>query len=55
MGDIWNPFDTNNPVYVEVAKQTRASRRRVRATMMAGVVILIYTGGLLTSQFFLRK
>jgi len=44
MGDIWNPFDTNNPVYVEVAKQTRSTRRRVRAVfLVSGVLGLAYT------------
>ena len=34
MGDIWNPFDANNPVYAKVAKDLKSSRRRVRATFL---------------------
>ena len=30
MGDIWNPFDANNPVYVKLAKEMEASRKRTR-------------------------
>jgi len=31
MADVWNPFDTNNPIYVEVAKKTRRTRRQARS------------------------
>jgi hypothetical protein len=44
MGDVWNPFDPNNPVYVEVAKKTRSTRKRVQKTTLAlsGLAIVYY-------------
>jgi hypothetical protein len=44
MGDVWNPFDPNNPVYVQVAKQTRSTRKRVQKTTLAltGLAIVYY-------------
>ena len=41
MGDIWNPFDANNPVYKKLAKETRIQRSRVRNTVLviAGLAI----------------
>lgn len=48
MGDIWNPFDANNPVYAKVAKDLKSSRRRVRA----GFLIV---GGLTAAYLYNRK
>ena len=46
MSDIWNPFDTNNPVYVEVAKRTRRTRRQARTIVLSAVVLgLAYYSG----------
>jgi hypothetical protein len=43
MGDIWNPFDANNPVYAKVAKDLKSTRRRVRATfLIAGTLSAAY-------------
>lgn len=43
MGDIWNPFDANNPVYAKVAKDLKSSRRRVRATfLIVGTLAVAY-------------
>jgi len=44
MGDAWNPFDPNNPVYVEVAKKTRSTRKRVQKTTLAlaGLAVVYY-------------
>jgi len=39
MGDLWNPFDENNPVYATLAKELKASRYRVRATVLGVIVI----------------
>ena len=46
MGDIWNPFDNNNPVYVKLAKEMGARRYRVKSgfLILAGAAfITIYT------------
>jgi len=48
MGDIWNPFDANNPVYAKVAKDLKSSRRRVRA----GFLIV---GGLTAAYLYNKK
>ena len=46
MSDIWNPFDTNNPVYVEVAKRTRRSRRQARGMVLTAIALgLAYYSG----------
>ena len=45
MGDLWNPFDANNPVYASLAKELKASRKRTRN----GVLILITLGIIATS------
>ena len=39
MADVWNPFDTNNPIYVEVAKKTRRTRRQARSIVWTVVVL----------------
>ena len=46
MGDIWNPFDDNNPVYVKLAKEMGAKRYRVKAgfwILVGGVFITAYS------------
>ena len=42
MGDIWNPFDNNNPVYVKLAKEMGARRYRVKSgfLILAGAVFI---------------
>jgi len=44
MGDIWNPFDKDNPVYAQLAKDMKTSRRRVRTgsilTLLAIIVVV---------------
>ena len=40
MGDLWNPFDVNNPVYAKLAKETKQTRRRIRG----GFVLFGVTG-----------
>lgn len=41
MGDLWNPFDANNPVYVKLAKEMKASRKRTRNGFLIVAVISI--------------
>jgi len=48
MADVWNPFDPNNPVYVQVAKNMKSTRRRVRA----GFLIV---GGLTAAYLYNKK
>lgn len=48
MTEIWNPFDANNPVYVQVAKNMKSTRRRVRA----GFLIV---GGLTAAYMYNKK
>ena len=45
MGDIWNPFDDNNPVYVKLAREMGARRWRVKtgALLIVTVLIIGYT------------
>ena len=43
MGDLWNPFDANNPVYVKLAKEMKASRKRTRNGFLIVAVIGIMT------------
>jgi hypothetical protein len=42
MGDIWNPFDNNNPVYVKLAKEMGARRHRVKSGfwILAGAIFI---------------
>ena len=40
MGDLWNPFDNNNPVYAKLARELDMQRYRVK------------TGALLTVTAF---
>lgn len=47
MGDLWNPFDANNPVYASLAKEMGATRRRVRT----GALLLIVAGVVLAQQY----
>ena len=39
MGDLWNPFDANNPVYVKLAKEMKASRKRTRNAFLIVAVL----------------
>ena len=40
MGDIWNPFDDNNPVYVKLAKEMGAKRNRVKTGALLTVTAI---------------
>ena len=47
MGDLWNPFDKDNPVYVKVAKKTGQTRRMAQmqvASLAVLAVLAIETG-----------
>ena len=61
MGDLWNPFDKDNPVYVQVAKRTRQTRRTAQmqvAAVLIGGALLIEAGrrqGLYNSVFSGRR
>ena len=41
MGDLWNPFDKDNPVYVTVAKKTRQSRGKAQKQVVSVVVLAV--------------
>lgn len=41
MADVWNPFDSNNPVYVEIARRTKTKRRNVQRAMLTTAALLI--------------
>jgi hypothetical protein len=41
MGDLWNPFDKDNPVYVTVAKKTRQSRAKAQKQVVSVVVLAV--------------
>jgi hypothetical protein len=45
MGDLWNPFDNNNPVYAKLARELDMQRYRVKtgALLIATVLIIGYT------------
>jgi len=45
MGDLWNPFDNNNPVYAKLARELNMKRYRVKtgALLIATVLIIGYT------------
>ena len=46
MAEIWNVFDPNNPVYAEVARRSKSSRRMARnRTLFVGFLAgyLLYT------------
>jgi hypothetical protein len=45
MGDLWNPFDNNNPVYAKLARELDMKRYRVKtgALLIATVLIIGYT------------
>lgn len=47
MGDLWNPFDANNPVYASLAKEMGATRRRVRT----GALLLIAASLVVVQQY----
>ena len=40
MGDIWNPFDNNNPVYVKLAREMGAKRWRVKTGALLTVTAI---------------
>tara|TARA_B110000211_G_scaffold223362_1_gene273187 strand:+ start:458 stop:661 length:204 start_codon:yes stop_codon:yes gene_type:complete len=42
MGDLWNPFDNNNPVYAKLARELDMQRYRVKtgALLIATVLVL---------------
>ncbi len=47
MGDLWNPFDSNNPVYAKLAKEMKQSRKRTRngfllVAVLGAVVLTTY-------------
>lgn len=41
MGDLWNPFDKDNPVYVTVAKKTKQSRRKAQMQVVSLAVLAV--------------
>ena len=48
MGDLWNPFDSNNPVYAKLAKEMKQSRKRTRngfllVAVLGAVVLTTYS------------
>ena len=45
MGDLWNPFDNNNPVYAKLARELDMTRYRVKtgALLIGTVLIIGYT------------
>ena len=52
MGDFWNPFDANNPVYVKLAKEMKQSRKRTRnGFLIVAVVGLLAAPPLITNLF----
>lgn len=52
MGDLWNPFDANNPVYVKLAKEMKQSRKRTRnAFLIVGVLLLVSAPPLITNIY----
>lgn len=40
MADIWNPFDTNNPVYKEMAKKSNFNKKQIRNTVLVTAVLV---------------
>jgi hypothetical protein len=42
MGDLWNPFDNNNPVYAKLARELDMQRYRVKtgALLIATVLVI---------------
>ena len=45
MGDLWNPFDNNNPVYAKLARELNMQRYRVKTgtLLIATVLVIGYT------------
>lgn len=41
MGDLWNPFDKDNPVYVAVAKKAGLTRRMAQMQVASLVVLAV--------------
>ena len=54
MGDIWNPFDNNNPVYGKLAKELKSTRRIVKNTalILGGLAIVLAVSQNNNSGFF---
>lgn len=50
MGDLWNPFDSNNPVYAKLAKEMKQSRKRTRNGFLIVAVILLVSAPPLISS-----
>lgn len=40
MADIWNPLDDKNPIYKEVAKNTRLKSKQIRNTVIVCGILL---------------
>lgn len=46
MAEVWNVFDPDNPVYVQVARKTKSTRRTAQRRTLTVVVLagyLLYT------------
>ena len=42
MGDLWNPFDNNNPVYAKLARELDMTRYRVKTgTLLIATVLVL--------------
>ena len=40
MGDLWNPFDNNNPVYAKLARELDMKRYRVKTGALLTVTAI---------------
>ena len=40
MGDLWNPFDNNNPVYAKLARELDMTRYRVKTGALLTVTAI---------------
>ena len=41
MAEVWNPFDANNPVYKDLAKQTAISNKYWRIAGSIAVLMIV--------------
>jgi len=48
MGDLWNPFDANNPVYAKLAKEMKQSRKRTRN----GFLLVVVLGAVVLTTYY---
>ena len=48
MGDLWNPFDANNPVYAKLAKEMKQSRKRIRN----GFLLVVVLGAVVLTTYY---